>query len=76
MSAHPKSGWKFWDGSSEVMRHWMAQPRMVMASWPGMPISARDAPPATRIWLCTRSIPVTSSVTVCSTWMRGFTSRK
>ena len=24
----------------------------------------------------TRSTPVVSSVTVCSTWMRGFTSRK
>src|SRR5258708_7270957 len=33
-------------------------------------------PWATRIWLFTRSTPVTTSVTVCSTWMRGFTSMK
>ena len=29
--------------------------------------SASDAPPAMRIWACTRSTPVTSSVHVCST---------
>ena len=29
-----------------------------------------------QIWLLTMSSPVTTSVTVCSTWMRGFTSMK
>ena len=29
-----------------------------------------------RIWLLTMSMPVTTSVTVCSTWMRGFISMK
>ena len=33
-------------------------------------------PWATRIWLLTMSMPVTTSVTVCSTWMRGLTSMK
>ena len=33
-------------------------------------------PWATWIWAETRFRPVTSSVTVCSTWMRGFTSMK
>ena len=31
-------------------------------------------PSAMRIWLATRSTSVISSVTVCSTWMRGFIS--
>ena len=34
------------------------------------------APPAMRICALTMSMPVTSSVTVCSTWTRGFTSMK
>ena len=38
--------------------------------------AASVAPAAIRIWACTRSTLVTSSVTVCSTWMRGFTSMK
>ena len=44
------------------------------------PGSARDrpalSPSAMRIWLATRSTSVISSVTVCSTWMRGFISMK
>ena len=32
-----------------------------------MPMSARVAPPAMRIWACTKSTATTSSVTVCST---------
>jgi hypothetical protein len=39
-------------------------------------MSASSAPPAIIICAWTRSIPVTSSVTVCSTWMRGLTSMK
>ena len=44
----------------------------------GCSAAARAAcgPAATRIWLLTRSMPVTTSVTVCSTWMRGLTSMK
>ena len=38
--------------------------------------SPMSAPSAMRIWARTRSTPVTCSVTVCSTWMRGFTSMK
>jgi hypothetical protein len=34
------------------------------------------APSVMRICALTMSMPVTSSVTVCSTWMRGFTSMK
>ena len=40
------------------------------------PRSARVSPAAMRICDCTRSTSVTSSVTVCSTWMRGFISMK
>ena len=36
----------------------------------------RARPAAMRICHCTRSTPVTSSVTGCSTWMRVFISRK
>ena len=34
------------------------------------------APEAIRSWVETRSTSVTSSVTVCSTWIRGFISMK
>ena len=46
--------------------------------WSAMSISGSEsgAPSAIRIWLLTRSTPVTISVTVCSTWMRGLTSMK
>ncbi len=46
-----------------------------MAAW-SRPSSARPAPPASRSWTWTRSTPVTSSVTVCSTWMRALASMK
>ena len=45
------------------------------ASW-ARPRSASVSPAAIRIWDWTRSTSVTSSVTVCSTWMRGFISMK
>jgi hypothetical protein len=38
--------------------------------------SSRGSPAAMRIWLFTRSMPVTNSVTGCSTWMRALTSMK
>ena len=39
-------------------------------------MSASLSPAAERICACTRSTPVTSSVTPCSTWSRVFISRK
>ena len=44
----------------------------------GTPTSGSSSvrPSAMRICAWTMSIPVTTSVTVCSTWMRGFTSMK
>ena len=54
------------------MRHSIAWPRRTTSSWR----SDSGSPAATRICSRTRSTPVTSSVTVCSTWMRVFISRK
>ncbi len=71
----PVSGRKFCAGSSVVIRHWRAVPVTTMPSW-AMPRSARLAPPAICNWAWTMSMAVTSSVTVCSTWMRGFISMK
>jgi hypothetical protein len=39
-------------------------------------VVAHRAPSVTRICALTMSTPVTTSVTVCSTWMRGLTSMK
>jgi len=71
----PVSGRNPLDGSSVVTRHCSAAPRTVIASWLS-PISASVSPAAIRIWDPTRSTSVTSSVTVCSTWIRGFISMK
>ena len=40
------------------------------------PISSKRAPAAILNCASTRSTPVTCSVTVCSTWMRGLHSMK
>ena len=56
-----------------VIRHWIADRCTLMASWT-RPMAAKSSPAAIRSWARTRSIPVTSSVTVCSTWIRGFIS--
>ena len=69
----PVSGRKPWLGSSVVMRHWIAAPRIRRSSCRS-PRSAIVSPAAMRIWEPTRSTSVISSVTVCSTWMRGFIS--
>lgn len=61
------SGAKLRSGFSVVTRHWTAMPRAEMRSCTS-PTSSREAPEAMRIWAWTRSMPVTSSVTVCSTW--------
>ncbi len=71
----PVSGRKSLAGSSVVIRHWRAAPCTAMVSCES-PRSARLSPAAIRICDCTRSTSVTSSVTVCSTWIRGFISMK
>ncbi len=65
-------------GSSVVIRHCMAEPFSRTSSCAGTPLSALPiaAPSASRICALTMSIPVTTSVTVCSTWIRGLTSMK
>jgi hypothetical protein len=62
----PVSGANPCEGSSVVIRHWKAKPRVEMWSWV-RPSCSREAPAA--IWICaaTMSMPVTSSVMVCST---------
>mmetsp|Transcript_27834 Transcript_27834/g.79368 ORF Transcript_27834/g.79368 Transcript_27834/m.79368 type:complete len:214 (-) Transcript_27834:657-1298(-) len=60
---------------SKPTRTWMATPSIRSSSC-RMPRSPRDLPAATRSCSCTRSSPATSSVMVCSTWMRGFNSKK
>ena len=56
-------------GSSQVMRNSKEWAR-------GAGASAMGSPEAMRSCCSTRSRPVTSSETVCSTWSRGLTSRK
>ena len=48
----------------------MACPWMAISSW----ASGAGSPAATRSCHSTRSVPVTSSVTGCSTWSRVFIS--
>ena len=71
----PVSGRKLLAGSSVVIRVCRAAPRSVTVSCES-PRSASVSPEAIRSWDCTRSTSVTSSVTVCSTWIRGFISMK
>ena len=68
----PGAGAKFFDASSALMRHSIAWPRSTTSSW-------RDdsgSPAATRMPSLTMSMPVTISVTQCSTCTRVFISRK
>ena len=60
-------------GFSALMRHSMAWPRNSIG--PGRHF-ASGSPCAMRIWLFTMSMPVTNSVTGCSTCMRALTSMK
>jgi hypothetical protein len=71
----PVSGRKPLAGSSVVTRHCSAAPESVTWSWLRFS-SGRVAPAAMRSCAMTRSRSVTCSVTVCSTWMRGFISMK
>ena len=71
----PVSGRNPFAGSSVVMRVCSAEPLILTVSWL-IPRSARVSPDAIRICAETRSMSVTSSVTVCSTWIRGFISMK
>ena len=52
------------------MRAWIAAPRATGVA------SGIGSPAAVRTIHSTMSMPVTSSVTPCSTWMRVLTSRK
>ena len=69
---------KWFSGSSVVMRHCIAEPRIPTSSCAGTPLSGVPiaAPCEMRIWAFTMSMPVTTSVTVCSTCTRGLTSMK
>ena len=71
----PVSGRNPLAGSSVVIRHCSAAPRIAMPSC-HRPRSASVSPDAMRSWAWTKSTSVISSVTVCSTWMRGFISMK
>src|SRR3989304_2466516 len=68
----PGAGRKSCLGSSALMRHSMACPRNSMSPW----FMASFSPAATRICHCTRSTPVSISVTGRSTWIRVFISMK
>jgi ribosomal protein L34E len=69
---------KRFSGSSVVIRHCRAEPLRRISSWGGTPLSGVPilAPVAMRICALTMSMPVTTSVTVCSTCRRGLTSMK
>ena len=71
----PVSGRKPFAGSSVVIRHCSAAPLIRTMSC-DRPRSANDSPEAIRICDWTKSTSVISSVTVCSTWIRGFISMK
>ena len=62
-------------------RHPALQGQSRRCGWPlAIPAQSRGSssgsPCATSIWHFTTSTPVTTSVTVCSTWIRGLTSMK
>jgi hypothetical protein len=59
-------------GSSALMRHSIAWPRISMSRC----LKRSFSPAAMRICSWTMSMPVISSVTGCSTWMRVFISMK
>ncbi len=59
-------------GFSALMRTSMAWPLRCTSSW----VNPRGSPAATLSCHSTRSSPVTSSVTGCSTWSRVFISKK
>ena len=69
---------KWFSGSSVVMRHCIAEPWTRISSCGGTPLAAvpMAAPWEIRICALTMSMPVTTSVTVCSTCTRGLTSMK
>ena len=50
----------------------MAWPLNVTSDW----LNPSGSPAAIRIWIVTRSIPVSISVTGCSTWIRQLISMK
>ena len=70
--SRPALGRKPAAGSSAHTRTSMAWPRLVTSAW----ANPSGSPRATRSCAATRSMPVTHSVTGCSTWRRVFISRK
>ena len=68
----PGAGAKFCAASSALMRHSIAWPRSTTSSW----ANDSGSPAATRMPSLTMSMPVTISVTQCSTCTRVFISRK
>ena len=59
-------------GSSALIRNSMAWPRTSTSAW----LKPSGSPAAIRIWIATRSMPVSISVTGCSTWIRQLISMK
>ena len=59
-------------GSSALMRHSIAWPRISMSRW----VKGSFSPAATMICVLTMSMPVINSVTGCSTCTRVFISMK
>ena len=72
----PVSGRKPLAGSSVVIRHCSAAPRSMIVVLGQAEVGEGLAGGDPQLGDCTRSTSVTSSVTVCSTWMRGFISMK
>ena len=68
----PVDGAKFCSLSSALMRHSIAWPLTQICS----SLNDNGWPEARAICSFTRSMPVVISVTVCSTWIREFTSMK
>ena len=68
----PGAGANFLCAASALIRHSIDQPRSSTSSW----AIESGSPAATRICSRTMSMPLTISVTQCSTWTRVFISRK
>ena len=71
-STTPAPGRKSASGSSALIRNSMAWPSNATSDW----LNPSGSPAAIRIWVATRSMPVSISVTGCSTWIRQLISMK
>ena len=68
----PAAGRNSRSGSSALIRNSIAWPRVMTSVW----LNPSGSPAAIRICVATRSIPVSISVTGCSTWIRQLISMK